>query len=67
VFWTTLVWLLKGLVVVWLLQLVVFAVGVSLFSKLSPPSGQAAEADCAAEDDAMVKIGRGTPAPKPAT
>jgi len=56
VFWTMLVWLLKGLTVVWVLQLVVFAVGVSLFSKLSPPPGQVAEADHAAEDVAILKI-----------
>ena len=61
-------WLLQGLVVVWVLQLVVFALGVSRFSKLSPPPpGQAAKADHAAEDVAISKIGREAPASESAT
>jgi len=41
VLWSIVLWLFKALVVVWALQLVVFALGVSLMSKRQRPSDQA--------------------------
>ncbi|MBA3375552.1 MAG: hypothetical protein H0U00_07030 [Actinobacteria bacterium] len=65
-FWTIVVWLLKGLVVLWVLQLAVFAVGFSIASKVSRSSVRDA-ADRTAEDDVIADVGLESPVSKPAT
>ena len=60
------VWLLKGLVVLWVLQLAVFAVGFSIASKVSRSCVRDA-ADRTAEDDVIADVGLESPVSKPAT
>ncbi len=54
--WTTVLWLLKALVVLWALELVVFAVGISFFRKAPKTSQPTAEAKRAARDEAITEV-----------
>lgn len=62
--WSILLWLLKALVVVWALQLVVFALGVSWMSKRPRATNQAGAAK--RKKEAIIQHGLEPAAEKPA-
>ncbi len=62
--WSILLLLLKALVIVWALQLVVFALGASLLAKRSTPAKQAFAAKRA--DEKIAQLGLEVHAEKPA-
>jgi len=64
VLWSILLLLLKALVIVWALQLVVFALGASLLAKRSTPAKQAFAAKRA--DEEIAQLGLEVHAEKPA-
>jgi len=63
VLWSILLLLLKALVIVWALQLVVFALGASLLAKRSTPAKQAVAKRA---DEEIAQLGLEVHAEKPA-